>query len=439
MQVRGMLRIAPMALLAVAILAGCGINPVTGRQELQFVSESDELQLGQQNYGPNRQAEGGDFSVDPALTQYVREVGQKLAAVSDRKLPYEFMVVNNSVPNAWALPGGKIAVNRGLLPQLQNEAELAAVLGHEIVHAAARHGAKAQERGTLLQAGMAAAQIGAAVAGADGGLTSLALQGAGAGAQMVQMKYGREQELEADHYGMVYMQRAGYDLGAAVTLQQTFVRLAQGHNQSWLEGLFASHPPSEERVARNQATLKELGGGKGDTGAERFAARMASLRKMQPAYDKYDQAMAAVGKKDFTSARKLAGEAAQMLPREARFIQLQGDLAMAQKQPAEAVGYYQKAIALDGDYYGPYVGGGVAQYKLGNRAKAEEWLKKSANLLPTAPAVYYLGSIAKERGDVAGARQLFQAVAGAQNEYGQMATAELQRLDQAQNAAQSQP
>jgi len=217
------------------------------------------------------------------------------------------------------------------------------------------------------------------------------------------------------------------------------VRLAQGHNQSWLEGLFASHPPSEERVARNQATLKELGGGKGDTGAERFAARMASLRKMQPAYDKYDQAMAAVGKKDFTSARKLAGEAAQMLPREARFIQLQGDLAMAQKQPAEAVGYYQKAIALDGDYYGPYVGGGVAQYKLGNRAKAEEWLKKSANLLPTAPAVYYLGSIAKERGDVAGARQLFQAVAGAQNEYGQMATAELQRLDQAQNAAQSQP
>ncbi|MBS0397431.1 MAG: M48 family metalloprotease, partial [Proteobacteria bacterium] len=110
--------------LAAAILAGCGVNPVTGKQELQFVSESSELQIGQQNYAPSRQQEGGDFALDPELTQYVREVGNRLAAVSDRKLPYEFVVLDNSVPNAWALPGGKIAINRGLLPQLQNEAEL---------------------------------------------------------------------------------------------------------------------------------------------------------------------------------------------------------------------------------------------------------------------------------------------------------------------------
>ena len=101
----------------------------------------------------------------PELTTYVNEVGQKLAAVADRKLPYEFVVLNNPVPNAWALPGGKIAVNRGLLTELKNESELAAVLGHEIVHAAARHGAKAQERGTLLQAGIGRAQIGAAIGG----------------------------------------------------------------------------------------------------------------------------------------------------------------------------------------------------------------------------------------------------------------------------------
>ena len=114
-----------------------------------------------------RQAEGGDFDVLPEPTAYVNEVGKKLAAVSDRQLPYEFVVLNNSVPNAWALPGGKIAVNRGLLTELRSEAELAAVLGHEIVHAAARHGAKAQERGTLPQVGLAAAQIGAAVSDVD--------------------------------------------------------------------------------------------------------------------------------------------------------------------------------------------------------------------------------------------------------------------------------
>src|SRR5687767_944791 len=148
-------------LLVLLALGGCGVNPVTGKKEIQFVSEASELKIGEQNYAPMRQAEGGDFDVLPEPTAYVNEVGQKLAAVADRKLPYEFVVLNNSVPNAWALPGGKIAINRGLLTELRSEAELAAVLGHEIVHAAARHGAKAQERGTLLQVGLAAAQIGA--------------------------------------------------------------------------------------------------------------------------------------------------------------------------------------------------------------------------------------------------------------------------------------
>jgi predicted Zn-dependent protease len=105
--------------------------------------------------------QGGDYSLDPALTAYVAGVGQKLAAVSDRALPYEFVVLNSSVPNAWALPGGKIAVNRGLLMELQSEAELAAVLGHEIVHAAARHGALAMQRGILLQTAVLATQVAA--------------------------------------------------------------------------------------------------------------------------------------------------------------------------------------------------------------------------------------------------------------------------------------
>src|ERR1044071_977644 len=216
-----------LTLIALGALSGCGVNPVTGKKEIQFVSEAQELQIGAQNYSPTRQSEGGDLTVMPELTAYVNEVGQKLAAVADRKLPYEFVVLNNSVPNAWALPGGKIAVNRGLLTELRSEAELAAVLGHEIVHAAARHGAKAQERGTLLQVGLAAAQIGAAVSDVDTNVAGLLIQGAGVGAQLVQQKYGRDQESEADKYGMKYMKAAGYDPQGAVTLQETFVRLTQ--------------------------------------------------------------------------------------------------------------------------------------------------------------------------------------------------------------------
>ncbi|MCK7498554.1 MAG: M48 family metalloprotease [Comamonadaceae bacterium] len=148
------------ALLAALALAGCAANPVTGRTELHLVSEGQEIQLGQQYYSPSRQSQGGDYVTDPRVTEYVRQVGNRLAAVADRQLPYEFVVLNSGELNAWALPGGKIAVNRGLLVELKNEAELAAVLGHEIVHAAARHGAQQMEKGQLLQIGAAVAAIG---------------------------------------------------------------------------------------------------------------------------------------------------------------------------------------------------------------------------------------------------------------------------------------
>lgn len=418
-----------------ASLGACGVNPVTGKKEIQFISEAQELKIGEQHYSPTRQSEGGDMTVLPELTTYVNGVGQKLAAVADRKLPYEFVVLNNSVPNAWALPGGKIAVNRGLLTELQNEAELAAVIGHEIVHAAARHGAKAQERGTIMQVGMAAAQIGAAVGGVDENLAGLMIGGAGVGAQMIQMKYGRDQELESDLYGMRYMKQVGYDPWGAVTLQETFVRLSQAggaKQQSWMEGLFASHPPSVERVERNKQTAAELGRG-GDAGTERYAAAMQQLQKMKPAYDKFDQAVAAARKKDFATAKSLTSEAAKAVPREGRFQEFLGEIALAEKQPQAALPYYQKAIELNPGYFGSYLGAGVAQLQAGDKAKAEEWLTKSAQLLPTAPAAYYLGNIARDRGDAAKARQYYQAAASSNSSIGRAATAEYMKMDLPQN------
>jgi beta-barrel assembly-enhancing protease len=421
--------------LVVLALTACGVNPVTGKREIQFVSEASELQIGEQQYSPTRQSEGGDFKLLPELTTYVNEVGQKLAAVSDRKLPYEFVVLNSSVPNAWALPGGKIAVNRGLLPELRSEAELAAVLGHEIVHAAARHGAKAQERGTLLQAGLAVATIGAAVGGADQNIAGLVIQGAGLGAQLVQTKYGREQELEADEYGMKYMKNVGYDPWGAVMLQESFVRLASESGakpQSFIEGLFASHPPSEERVEKNKVHAAALGRG-GDLGDARYTARLKPLLEMKPAYDKHDKAIAAARKKDYAQARQLASEAAAALPKEGRFQQTLGEIALAEKDEKKAIGHYEKAIQLDPDYFGSYLGAGVAQYRAGNKPKAEELLTQSAKLLPTAPAAYFLGELAKGRGDTQKAIQYYQAAAGSQSEIGQAAAGELVRLDLPQN------
>jgi predicted Zn-dependent protease len=318
---------------ALATLAACTINPVTGNRELALISADQEIEIGQQQYGPSQQMQGGDYSFDPALTAYVRGVGTKLAAVSDRALPYEFVVLNSSVPNAWALPGGKIAVNRGLLTELHSEAELAAVLGHEIVHAAARHGAIAMQRGLLL--GVVVSGMQSAARG--GNFAGLAVGAAGVGAQLISQRNGRENELEADQYGMQYMSRAGYDPSAAVTLQETFVRLSQqnGGDQGRLAALFASHPPSTERVEKNRATAATLPKG-GDMGRERYQAATAALRQRQPAYDAYDKGRAALAENKPADAERFAQEATRLLPAEAQFHALLGDIATTRRRGTSA-------------------------------------------------------------------------------------------------------
>jgi beta-barrel assembly-enhancing protease len=385
-----------LVLVAGAVATGCGVNPVTGKSEMNFVSEAQEIKMGEQSYAPARQSEGGDMDVMPELTVYVAEVGQKLAVKAKRKLPYEFHVLNSSVPNAWAMPGGKISVNRGLLTELKNESELAAVLGHEIVHADARHGAKSQERGTLMQAGMAVAQLGAMIGGVDSNVAGLAVSGAGVGLQMTQMKYGRDQELEADHYGMQYMKEAGYDPTGAVTLQETFVRISNEKNakSGFFDQMFASHPPSTERVEKNKEMVAKLGAG-GEVGEQRYQEQIAALTKAKPAYDQFDAAQKALSKKDYVAAKAAASNAVELFPTEGRFHQLLGEIEVAQKHYKEAAPHYEQAIRYNPNYYGSYLGAGIAQYELGNKTQAQDLLKHSNNLLPTASAAHYLGLLSK--------------------------------------------
>jgi predicted Zn-dependent protease len=100
-------------LISFVFATGCAVNPVTGKSEIMFMSTAQEIEMGKQNYVPMQQSQGGVYDVDPELTAYVQRVGSKVAVQSGVDLPYEFVVLNNSVPNAWALPGGKIAINRG--------------------------------------------------------------------------------------------------------------------------------------------------------------------------------------------------------------------------------------------------------------------------------------------------------------------------------------
>ena len=427
-----MLRKYTSLLIAVAIsftLTACGTNPVTKKKEFQFVSEEKEIAIGKENYSPARQSQGGDYVIDPELTAYVQDIGKRLGAVSDRpELPYEFVVLNDSVPNAWAMPGGKIAFNRGLLYELNSEAELAAVMGHEIVHAAARHGAKSMERGIFMQGAMIAIGIGAQ----NTDYANLIVGGSQLGMQLATSKYGRDAESESDLYGMQYMKKAGYDPAAAVTLQETFVRLSAGKESNFITGLFASHPPSPERVAANKVTLAKLGAG-GEMGKEMYAQKVGKVKATQPAYKAYDDAIAALKKNDTATATTLAQKAIAGEPREARFQELLGDIALTQKKPQEALAYYDKAIKMQPDYFKPHVQSGIALFNMGKKAEAEPFLKRANELLPTAPGHALLGDIAEGRGDIDGALKHYQIAASSNSEIGKQANEHAVKLDLPRN------
>lgn len=411
---------------ALGLLSSCTINPVTGSRELAIVSAAEEVEIGRAQYQPSQQMQGGEYRVDPALTSYVREVGERLAEVSDRALPYEFVILNSSVPNAWALPGGKIAVNRGLLLELDSEAELAAVLGHEIVHAAARHGALAMQRGLLLQAGLAIATVGAAASDSD--FSGLAVGAAGLGAQLINMSHGRGDELEADAYGMRYMSRAGYDPRAAISLQETFVRLSQGRDGGGLSKLFASHPPSAERVAANRATAAMLPAG-GTIGREAYQNAIASLRRDAPGYAALDAAAEALAAGDIAGARREAALARDRIPGEADVQALLGDIEMRANDPARALTAYTSAVHLNDRFFYYQLRKGDAHLALGQRGEAETAYSSSIALLPTADAYLGLGRIAEARGDIARAREHYARAGGSSSAAGVAAREAEVRLD----------
>ena len=356
-------------------------------------------------------------------------MGARVVAVSDRpELPYEFHVLNDSLPNAWALPGGKIAVNRGLLVELESEAELAALLGHEITHAAARHGAQSLERGLLLQG----AVLATAVAVSDQKYAPLAVGGAKLGATLVNRRYGRDDEREADYYGMLYMHRAGYDPMGAVALQEILLEKGESGAPGWIEGLLASHPHSGERVVANRQTAAELlaeGGPAGEVGRERFQAAVGALIGQRELYSAYDEAREAISEGNADEAQALAQRALDGEPREPRFHTLQGDLFLEADRYPDAIASYDSAIDLDGDYFLPYLGRGKARRALGDRFGARADLERSAGLLPTADAQVALGELAEERGAPDEALAYYRSIAGLEGPLGARARLSLARIE----------
>lgn len=421
-------------LAVVCVATACAVNPVTGQRHVQFYDTAWEQDIGSNYYAPLRQQQGGDFLLDPELTDYVQSVGDKLAARARRKgeLQFEFNIINDSTPNAWALPGGKISINRGLLTELKSEAELAAVLGHEIVHADAAHTARQQSKGVLTQVGAAAGMVLIGTQTDSSAGRAAAVMVPVLGAQLLTQKYSRDAEREADQYGMQYMSEAGYDPAGAVQLQETFVRLSEGRRQDWLSGLFASHPASRERVERNRETAAGLPQG-GDSGDAPYQQKTAYLRRVEPAYAAYDRAMKHASNEEYGQAQAALDEALAIETREGLFHALNGDLKMQAGENQSALDSYERAVSLNGDFYYNRLRRGQVYLDMGRLADARTDLQRSLDLLPTATAHYLLGNLDRDAGNRKSAAQHYESAAGSDSETGRKAKRELALLEISSN------
>lgn len=241
--------VIPSALLL--FLGGCAVNPATGSRELSLVSEGQEIQMGREA-DPAIVAQMGLYP-DSAVQRYVRAIGLRMAAESERPdLPWTFRVLDDPTVNAFALPGGFIYITRGILSHLTSEAELAGVLGHEIGHVTARHSANQMSRSQLAQLGLGVGMIFSETVRDYGGLASQSLG-------LMFLKFGRDDESQADELGIRYMTREGYDpreLAGVMTMLSRTSELASGGGRvpEWL----STHP---DPANRSESILAQVAAG----------------------------------------------------------------------------------------------------------------------------------------------------------------------------------
>ena len=331
---------------SVAVVAGCAINPVTGHNQFMLMGENEEIQIDKVNSPHQFSADYGLVS-DRALGAYIQDVGLGLVRGTHRaQMPYNFNVVNATYVNAYAFPGGSIAITRGILAELDNEAELAALIGHELGHVNARHTAARMSKGKLLGGLLGGVSL---LAGATsrnlGELTGLV---GGLGASLLLAKYSREDERQADELGMTYMVRAGYAPQGMVGLMDV-LRSMSKTQPSVIEAMFASHPMSAERydtavqrIQQQYAPLHNL-----PLSAERYKDATASLRKLKPMFTMLQEGDRAMAAQEYGIAQERYTSGLKQSPNDYAGLLMLAKCFLAQKKGKEAAGQAAKARSIN--------------------------------------------------------------------------------------------
>jgi predicted Zn-dependent protease len=259
----GSLRISCLLIAVVLFLAGCSTVPITDRRQLNLVSEGNLVELGAQQYQQFLAA--NEIIRNTPESEMVERVGHRIQQAVEQFMAsrnmadqlsgyeWEFILVDSPEVNAWALPGGKVAVYTGILPMTQDEAGLAAVMGHEVAHVAAQHGSERMSQQLVAQMGGQA--LSAVLADKPQATQALWMQVFGVGAQVgLMLPYSRLQEKEADHLGLIFMAMASYDPHAAIGVWE---RMAQEKGGKGPPEFLSTHPADESRIREIREDIPE--------------------------------------------------------------------------------------------------------------------------------------------------------------------------------------
>jgi len=383
------------SLAAAGFMFRCATDPVTGKKQFMLISEDTEKQIDRQ-YSPLQFSTDFGAVQDSRLNSYISQVGDKMAAASHRPhMPYSFRVVNATYVNAYAFPGGSIAATRGIMLSLENEAELASLLGHELGHVNARHAAEQMSKGQLTQAIAGGISVLAGTQSAALGDLAGQLGQISAGALLA--SYSRDNEREADALGMAYMVGAGYGSEGFVGLMEMLNGMSQ-HKSTTFDLLFATHPMSQERydTAVQTAHAKYGSALKGPLYRERYMDHTADLRAKKEAIEEIQNGEKMLAVRKYESASGHFRQALKKAPDDYVALCMMSISNLAQKQYAVGRQYAEMAQTVYPQEAQAYHLSGYANIQLKNFEKAYEEFNAYERLLPGNPNTIFFKGYSQE-------------------------------------------
>jgi predicted Zn-dependent protease len=383
------------SLSGIPALISCAVNPVTGENQFMMISKEQEIQI-DKSQSPHQFSSDYGICQHSKINRYVDSVGKKLIPHVHRPdMPYNFKCVNATYVNAYAFPGGSIAVTRGILLKLGNEAELAALLGHELGHVNARHSAQQMSKGTLtsLVVGGLAMAAGSKSDTAGGIAQQLGMLSQG----MLLSYYSRDNEREADSLGNQYMVKGGYSSKGFVGLMNVLNSMNK-EKASAASVLFSTHPMSSERynaaVKRNGSQYRSYRNS--PLNRERYMDNTASLRRMKPAIEKMQQGDSFMMKKEYAKAEKSYKNAIKKAKNDYTAHVMMAKCMLMQKKPLRAMKYTKKAKNLYPAEAQAYHIAGMANIKLKHFNKAYNQFEKYDRYLPGNPHITFFKGYSRE-------------------------------------------